>query len=121
MSDLLSSVWRMVQCGRHLEENYGLETQFLGRRGLDRPESFRLEMTGKFLAYYVQIDGGWVNLRLQLMDSGEEPELIVTVADGPPGWKRIYHLMCRLEEEEIKSLQKPIRIGEIGSDGIVIS
>ena len=111
----------MIKCAAYLENNYGLDTEFIGRRGLDRVDSFTLEMTGKFLAYHVQIDGGWVNLRLQLMDEAKVPELIVTVADGPPGWKKINNLMRRLEEEEIKSLQRPIQIGDIGPDGLVIS
>ena len=111
----------MIQCAAHLEANYGLETEFCGRRGLDREQSSTLEMTSKFLAYHVLLDGGWVFVRLQLMDEAKEPELIVTVADNPDNWLSIYKLMRSLEEHEGKSLKRPIQVGEIGPDGFAIA
>jgi hypothetical protein len=72
-------------------------------------------MSGKWLAYHVTLDNGWLFLKVQLMDRGDPPELILTVADNAENWRAVYKIIRKLEEHEIQSLQKPIELGEPGS------
>ena len=48
------------------------------------------------------------------MDAGDPLECLLTVADGP-GWPVACKLVAALERGQIKSLKRPIEIGEPGS------
>ena len=78
---------------------------------LDRKDSCTLEASGKHLLYVIVLDGGWVSLKVALMDEGVAPELIVTAGDGPAGWLQLCSLVRCFEREEVKSLEKPIELG----------
>jgi hypothetical protein len=64
------------------------------------------------LAYHLTIDGGWLSLKVQLMDAGGEPQLLVNVADGPEGFREVCKIIRLLEREEVKSLERRIELGE---------
>lgn len=111
------------RCSVHLQDNFDLEVDFLGRRGLDRENSFTLEMSGRHLAYHIQHDNGFVFVMLREMDSVGEWKCVLSVADTPKSWETIYKLIADLETHEVKSLEKPIQIGNSfdGPDCTVIS
>jgi hypothetical protein len=100
----------MVRAAVWLDDQLGLEILAIGRAGLDRRDSCTLEASGKHLLYSIGLDGGWVSLRVALLDRGAEPELIVTVADGPKGWTQLCSLVRMFERDGIKSLEKPIEL-----------
>ena len=94
-----------------LDDQLGLEILSIGRAGLDRRDSCTLEASGKHLLYVIVLDGGWVSLKVALLDRGTEPELIVTAGDGPQGWTQLCALVRLFERDGIKSLEKPIELG----------
>ena len=117
----LTAVWRVVRFGVHLEDNYDLEVDFLGRRGLDRENSWTLELSGKHLGYQIQYDNTAVFLRLREMDGAEEWLPVLSLLETTESWETLYDLVAKLERHEVKSLKKPIIVGEIGPDGFAIS
>jgi hypothetical protein len=56
------------------------------------------------------------------MDNGEgRLEKLLTVGDGPDGWRTICRLLQALEHSEIRSLQpRPLEIGGMDASGFVI-
>jgi hypothetical protein len=110
----------MVKAAALLETNYGLETLNIGRESTAPKDACSLFVTGKWLAYEVTLDGGWVSLRVPLMDRADQPELMVTVGDGPEGWRMLHRLIRKLEESGIKSLARRLVELGTGADGFVI-
>jgi hypothetical protein len=111
----------MVRCALWCETRLGLDTLDIGRGGLDRKDSCTLELSGAHLCYVVVLDGGFVSVSAQPMDSGESLEKLMTVGDGPDGWRTICQLLQALEHSEIKSLHpRPLEIGGMDANGWVI-
>jgi hypothetical protein len=55
------------------------------------------------------------------MDEGGEPQLLVTLADGPDGFRELCKIVRLLEREEVRSLDRPIELGDgSGSNSYVI-
>ena len=100
----------MVRCALWCEDQLGLEVLSIGRAGLDRRDSCTLEASGQHLLYVIVLDGGWVSLKVALLDRGAEPELIVTAGDGPPGWLQLSSLVRHFERDGIKCLDKPLEL-----------
>ncbi len=111
MSDSSNGVSAMVHCALWCESQLGLEILDIARGALDPKDSCTLQASGKYLLYAIVLDGGWVSLKVALLDRGEEPELILTTADGRQGWLQICSLVRLFEREEVKSLVKPIELG----------
>ena len=101
----------MVRAAVWFDDQLGLEILSIGRAGLDRKDSCTLEMSGKHLLFVISIDGGWISLKVALLDRVMEPELIVTVGDGRLGWTQLCSLVRMFERDGIKSLVKPIELG----------
>jgi hypothetical protein len=79
-------------------------------------DSCKLEMTGRWPAYDVTLEGGWIFLSIQLMDQGDPPESPLSVGDGSEGWRTSCKPIAALERNQINSLSpRPIEIGEPGS------
>jgi hypothetical protein len=94
---------------------------FIGRAALDRKESCTLEAGSRWLLYTVTVNGGWVTLKLALMDQAQLPECVLIARDGDEGWRRVSSIIRCLEREEVKSLEKPIVLGGgSGPNGYVI-
>ena len=79
-------------------------------------------MSGRYLFYSIFLDGGFVAVSVQPMDSGDSLEKLMSLADGPDGWKTVCRLLCALERSGLTCLtSKPIELGTPGSpDGWVI-
>ena len=72
-----------------------------------------LEIHGQYLAYRVSlISGGLILLAVQLMDNGDPPEIILPADDTIAGWHTVQHVLVALEQNEIRSLARPIRVGD---------
>jgi hypothetical protein len=98
------------------ETKLKIETLSIERECFDRMDSCTLIATGKWLAYHITLDGGWVFLRVQLMDAGDEPQQLLSGADGAKGWRTICRLVAALERNQVKSLERPIEAGEVEMD-----
>ena len=111
----------MVRCAFWSEQRLGLDTLDIGRGGLDRKDSCTLEMSGAHFYYVVFLDGTFVSVSAQPLDSGEDLEKLMTVGDGPDGWRTICRLLQAFEHSEISSLhRRPFELGEIDRNGLVI-
>ena len=101
----------MVRSAAWLEIEFDLMTIFIGRRGLDRRDSCTLEICGAHLLYVVELDGGWIWVRASLMDSGNEPELLLREGDTAAGWAVVTRLIASMEHNAVRSLSRPIEVG----------
>jgi hypothetical protein len=90
---------------------FGLDVESFGRAGTARKDSCKLVLTGRHLLYDITLDGGWIFLSLQVMDKGDPPDNLVTLADGLEGWQRLGQLISAFERHNVKSLERPIEIG----------
>ena len=103
MSDSSSGVSAIVRAALWCEDQLGLEILDIGRGGLDPKDGCTLQASGQHLLYAISIDGGWISLRIALLDRGEEPELIVTAGDGRQGWLQICSLVRLFERRKSKA------------------
>ena len=90
---------------------YSVYVESFGRAGTARRDTCKLEMSGRFLFYDVTLDGGWIFLSVALMDKGDPLESLVHFADGPEGWQNLAQLISAFERHNVKSLERPIEIG----------
>jgi hypothetical protein len=103
-----SSGWSaMAKVACWLEDVAGITVEFIGRNALDRYSTRTLRASGKHLAFEVLIDGGWLWISACPMDSGSQ-ERLMTVGDGPSGWRACCKLLLALERAEVSSLSRPI-------------
>jgi hypothetical protein len=108
----------MVTAAVWLGERLGMVVLSIGREALARRDSCTLVATGKWLAFHITLDGGWIWLSAQLMDQGDEPAALLTVGDGSQGWRTICRLIAALERNKIKTLgPRPLEIQD-GPGGI---
>ena len=111
----------MICAGAWLSNRFDLEVMSCGRSADDPPESFRLEMTGRFLAYDVSLNEGCVSVSAQPMDNGDPPEILLKVGDTLPEFRTVCELITALERNQIKALfPRPLEIGGSGPNGFVI-
>ena len=109
----------MVRAALFLDVQLDIEILGIGRSGLDRKDSCTLEAVGKHLTYFVILDGGFVFLRAQVLDSCRPPEELFSTGDTKEGWQLICKLIRALERNDVRSLQRPIEAGS-GPSGFVI-
>ncbi len=88
---------------------------------MDREDSWTLEFSGKHLGYQIQHDNTALFLRLREMDGGEEWDCVLSLLDTVKSWETIYDLVSKLEQHEVKSLQRPIEIGSGGPNSYLIA
>jgi hypothetical protein len=117
-----SGIGAMVYAGAWCSHTLGLEVMSIGRSVEDniKGEDYVLEMRGRFVAYRITLRGGWVSLYAAEMDAPEEFQLLINVGDGAEGWRTIARLIAALERYQVRSLAKPIEIGESGPNSWVI-
>jgi hypothetical protein len=78
MGDWSSGISAMVRCAVWSERCLGVETLAIGREGHDRADSCTLELAGRHLFYSILLDGSFVFVSAQPMDSGEALEGFLT-------------------------------------------
>ena len=109
----------MVRAGVWCENTLGTEVLSIGRSADNTTEDCVMGLCGKRLAYRIAFRAGWIWLFASLMDSADNPELLLNVGDGQAGWRTICQLVAALERNQVKSLARPIEAGT-GRDGFVI-
>ena len=114
----------MLRMALWCDETLGLEILSVGRcSGLERYEC-AVEMTGKYLAYSIVLDGGWIFVSTpQSMDSGEEQQTpLFSIGDTSEGWRTTCRFLMAIERSGLTSLkEKPIQIGDGGKDSWLIA
>ncbi len=89
-----------------------LEILSFGRAGDAPAHSCRLEMSGRHLAYIITLDGGWIFVSAAVMDRGDPPESLLTIADNAANWRTVCKVITGLERNNIRELQpKPLEVG----------
>jgi hypothetical protein len=117
----MNGVAALVRLGVFLDDTLGMEILSIGRESFDPENSSTLIATGKWLCYFVRIDGGFVFLKVSLMDQANDPEQLLSAGDVDEGWRQIFTLIRALERNQIKSLTpRPLEIGDEGPNGFVI-
>ena len=101
----------LVRLALFADDHLGCEVLSIGRAGLAPKDSCTLLVTGKWLSYEVEIDGGFVFLRVAEMDKAEPPEQLLSISDTSEGWREVFLIIRAFEREEVKSLEKPIELG----------
>ena len=114
-----SGIGAMVFAGAWLETKLGADVLSIGRSADNATEDCVLELCGKWFAYRIALRGGWIWLSACLMDKGDAVQHLLSVGDGPEGWRTICRLVAALERNELKSLTRPIEAGS-GNSGFVI-
>jgi hypothetical protein len=118
----MTGVGAMVRAGAWAEVQLGMTVLSIGSEGSDRKDSCcTLDVCGRHLFYRIKLDGERVWLSACRMDSGNEPELLLTVGDEQQGWRKVCCVVRLLEREEVRRLERPIELGGgSGPDGLVI-
>jgi hypothetical protein len=92
-----------------LEPDVTLETLAIGAPANSLAgNSYELQTAGRFLLYVVNIAGGQVLVSASLVDSIDEPEVLLRDEDNEAGWRVAFHLIAALEKAGVKSLARPI-------------
>jgi hypothetical protein len=118
---MISGVSSMVRCALWLEKQLGVEILSIGRGGLDRENSCTLQGSGKNLAYTIVLDGGLVFVYAQLLNVCGDSEFLIRVGDTVENWKLICRIVGALERNSIRSLERPIEVGEGGPNSWIIA
>ena len=103
----------MIQLGGSLENDLAMETLSIGRGALSG-EICVLELAGRHLLYRVGLRNDEVRLAVTPLDNAEAPDTILHSPDTENGWQGVSRLIGAMEKHQIKSLQRPIKVGEPG-------
>ena len=116
-----SGLGAMVYAGAWLSTRFDLEVLSFGRAGDAPLQSCKLEMVGRFLAYDLTLDDGWIFVSAQPMDKGDPPELLLKISDSLENWRTVVKLISACEHNRIKALfPRPLEIGGVGPNSFVI-
>jgi hypothetical protein len=98
-----------------------LEMECLGIGGSpDEVVDCLAELAGKSLLYRIALKEGRILLSVQLLDCAADPELLLDIDDSASGWQVVLAVVRSLEEEHVRSLERPIEFGS-GANSWVIS
>ena len=108
-----SGLSAMISAGAWLEHALGMETLSIGRAAVD-DEDCVLEIAGRWLCYRVALHGPEVRTAASLMDGIAPPETLLRSPDTEGGWDTTRRLIASLECNQVKSLARPIEVGQVG-------
>jgi hypothetical protein len=106
-------------CAVWMEDRLGREILDLARHGLDRKDSFTLEICGPHLVYLIKLDGSYIFVSAKALDVCHDWDPLLSVGDTDDGWRTVCSLVRALERHKIQSLERPIHAGT-GPNGFVI-
>ena len=113
----------MVKAGAWLSNLLDLEVLGCGRAGDAPAHSGKLELSGRFLAYDITLDGGWIFVSAAVMDRGDPPECLLTIADNAENWRTVSNSSPRSNAAPSASyspgrwrLDRPDRIAGLSHD-----
>jgi hypothetical protein len=102
---MISGVASLVRCALYLDVQLDIEIMSIGRGGLERENTCTLEACGRHLSYRIVLDNTYVFLYVQVLDSIDAPEFIMSVGDCNAGWHNLCRLVRAFERNGIRSLQ----------------
>jgi hypothetical protein len=107
----------MISAGAALEHEFqNLVVVSIGRPALSAEDEYEMQAYGAQLAYRITLRDSGIILGAALMDSAEGAwDLLLRTTDDGPGWDTVRRLAASLERNGVRSLQRPIESGEIGS------
>jgi hypothetical protein len=103
----------MIDIAVWLEDQFGMETIALGRSATDSADS-ALEIGGAWLLFRIALHGDEIRTAAAPMDTAAAPETLLRSPDDQNGWQVMRRLIGALERNGIKSLARPIAVGEPG-------
>ena len=104
----------MIRLVVWLEDQHHMELISLGRSAAVE-EDCVLEICGRWLLYCVALRAGEVRLAASLADAVSAPETLLRGRVDEFGWQTVHRLIAAMERNEIRSLCRPIEIGEPGT------
>jgi hypothetical protein len=110
-----SNIGALLRLGAWLEDSLKMEIHSIGRNGLDPEDSITLEVFGKHLYFAIVVADDKLTLLAQELDSPNLPQVLVSLPDNIEGFRTLSRLLRSFERNEVKSLQRPIEVGEAGS------
>jgi hypothetical protein len=100
-----------IQMTARLELDFpGLMVLSIGRSATSDANTL-LELGGRWILYEVLLLFGEVRLALALMDGVKAPEPILRSPDTVEGWDVVGRLIRSVETNEVRSLRRPIQVG----------
>ena len=108
-----SGLSAMIGAGARLE----LEFENLIVVSIGRPavgdEDYEMQIYGSWIAFRITLRASGVILGAALMDSAEAGwDLLLRTTDDGPGWDTVLRLAASLERNGVRSLRRPIAVGE---------
>ena len=114
MASLTNGLSALVRLGASIELDSDLQTISIGCQENSFTGNYELQTAGKFLLYVVSIQGTAVLVAASLLDSTDPPQVLLKTQDVEAGWELIFRFVSALEKYEVRSLQRPILVGEPG-------
>jgi hypothetical protein len=112
----MKGIEALVRFSAWFEDVLGAEKFYSGRGGLDPRSSWTLQLCGQKLFYSIKLDGGFIFVSVQSMDSEDSFENLLTVGDCTDGWNHVASLIRGLERSGLNDLKsRPIELGTPGS------
>jgi hypothetical protein len=111
-----SGLSAMIGAGAALEHEFeNLIVVSIGCPAEGAEGEYSMEAYGAQLAYRITLRDSGVMLGAGLMDSAPAAwDLLLRTTDDGCGWNTIKRLVASLERNGVRSLARPIRVGEVG-------
>jgi hypothetical protein len=114
---LTSGLSAMIRLAAALEldrENAGVTMETLSIGHPEDSYDYALEIAGQWLCYSVAIHGSEVRTGASLVDSISQPQTLLRTPDAESGWELVFRFISALEKYGVRSLVRPILVGEPG-------
>jgi hypothetical protein len=69
----------------------------------------------------ITLDHDWILFSVALLHRGDPPERLLGVADDAESWQVVCRMIAAMERSGLRSLEKPIEIGDGGPNSWVIA
>jgi hypothetical protein len=111
-----SGLSAMINAGAALEHEFeNLIVVSIGCPAEGAEGEYEMQIYGAQLAFRINLRAAGLTLGAALMDSAEAGwDLLLRTTDDGPGWNTARRLAASLERNGVKSLQRPIQVGEVG-------
>jgi hypothetical protein len=103
----------MIDAAVWFEDQFGMETIALGRSAVDDADC-ALEIGGAWLLFRIALHGDEIRTAATLMDGDGTYQTLLRSRDDEVGWQTARRLCSALERHAVKSLTRPIAVGEPG-------
>ena len=109
-----SGVGAMVQWAARLSTELDMEVIDMSRQAEDPPGSCTCELAGDHLLFTISLISERILVAAQVMDRPDPPDFFLKIEDNPAGWDIVFRLVRSMVENQVRSLERPIMVGEVG-------